>query len=194
MDPRGWTGWQLLYGIEYTLGGKNVFSRGLSRGAPARFYRSRTIHARKPGWTRLQVWSRTVRTIGRARLWADPLLTSMRPASGCHVSQLNTKYDAATDSYQTAWPESGVNWERAQPLCRSRAHVQSCAGRAIRPEWSHPSSKLTRRRDRISSAEPPSVGEVELWRRAPPRPMGAIIRVFQSRGIRLDSLAAVCSR
>lgn len=43
--------------------------------------------------------------------WTDPLFTFNTACYSCHVSQLQTNYDSATDSYQTTWREPGINCE-----------------------------------------------------------------------------------
>jgi tetratricopeptide (TPR) repeat protein len=43
--------------------------------------------------------------------WTDPEFTFNTSCHGCHVSQLSSNYDAATDSYRTTWAEPGINCE-----------------------------------------------------------------------------------
>ncbi len=43
--------------------------------------------------------------------WTDPFYTFNTSCHGCHVSQLSTNYDPATDTYHTTWSEPGINCE-----------------------------------------------------------------------------------
>jgi Tfp pilus assembly protein PilF len=43
--------------------------------------------------------------------WTDALYTFNTSCYSCHVSQLQTNYDAATDTYHTTWREPGINCE-----------------------------------------------------------------------------------
>jgi tetratricopeptide (TPR) repeat protein len=56
--------------------------------------------------------------------WTDPLLTFNTSCHGCHVSQLKSNYDFATDSYSTVWAEPGINCE----TCHGPAeeHLRVC--------------------------------------------------------------------
>lgn len=48
---------------------------------------------------------------GRGLTWRDPAFTFNTSCHGCHVSQLSTNYDPATDSYSSTWTEPGINCE-----------------------------------------------------------------------------------
>jgi tetratricopeptide (TPR) repeat protein len=43
--------------------------------------------------------------------WRDRMLTFNTSCYGCHVSQIETNYDPANDSYRTTWREPGINCE-----------------------------------------------------------------------------------
>jgi tetratricopeptide (TPR) repeat protein len=43
--------------------------------------------------------------------WTDRMFTFNTSCLGCHVSQLATNYDLASDTYQTVWLEPGINCE-----------------------------------------------------------------------------------
>ena len=43
--------------------------------------------------------------------WTDPLYTFNTACYSCHVSQLQTNYDLASDTYHTTWREPGINCE-----------------------------------------------------------------------------------
>lgn len=57
--------------------------------------------------------------------WRDPAFTFNASCHGCHVSQLETNYDPATDSYRTTWAEPGINCETCHGP--ARAHNEACA-------------------------------------------------------------------
>ncbi|RJR33395.1 MAG: ammonia-forming cytochrome c nitrite reductase subunit c552, partial [Deltaproteobacteria bacterium] len=56
--------------------------------------------------------------------WRDPLLTFNTACHSCHVSQLASNYDLASDTYHTVWAEPGINCE----TCHGPAaeHVRVC--------------------------------------------------------------------
>ena len=43
--------------------------------------------------------------------WRDRSLTFNTSCYGCHVSQIETNYNPANDSYHTTWREPGINCE-----------------------------------------------------------------------------------
>jgi tetratricopeptide (TPR) repeat protein len=57
--------------------------------------------------------------------WRDAAYTFNTSCHGCHVSQLQTNYDAATDSYRTTWAEPGINCETCHGP--AKAHNDACA-------------------------------------------------------------------
>jgi len=56
--------------------------------------------------------------------WTDAAFTFNTSCHSCHVSQLQTNYDIATNSYRTTWAEPGINCE----TCHGPAgeHVRVC--------------------------------------------------------------------
>lgn len=56
--------------------------------------------------------------------WTDRAYTFNTSCYSCHVSQLSTNYDLASDSYHTVWAEPGINCE----TCHDAAgeHVRVC--------------------------------------------------------------------
>ncbi len=56
--------------------------------------------------------------------WTDSAYTFNTACFACHVSQLSTNYDAATDSYNTVWSEPGINCETCHGPCSE--HVRVC--------------------------------------------------------------------
>jgi tetratricopeptide (TPR) repeat protein len=57
--------------------------------------------------------------------WRDPAYTFNTSCHGCHVSQLETNYEPATDSYRTSWAEPGINCETCHGP--AKAHNDVCA-------------------------------------------------------------------
>lgn len=114
------------YRIQQVLGGKNVYylltplERGRLQVLPVAFD------------VRRREWFNTTASMVRhftdqpdaALDWREQPLTFNTSCYGCHVSQLSTNYDLATDSYHTAWMEPGVNCE----TCHGPAaeHVRVC--------------------------------------------------------------------
>ncbi len=102
--------------IDYVLGGKNVyyFLTPLSKGRLQTLPIAYDVHRR--------VWFDTaasgVRHFPGEREgtdapvdWTDWRYTFNTACHGCHVSQLATNYDAASDSYRTVWREPGIACE-----------------------------------------------------------------------------------
>jgi tetratricopeptide (TPR) repeat protein len=118
-DKGGWIveqgggGDERRYSIEQALGGKNVYyfltplERGHLQVLPLAFDMrtktwmdatlSMTMHENVPH--------------GQPVTWRDRTLTFNTSCYGCHVSQIETNYDPANDSYQTTWREPGINCE-----------------------------------------------------------------------------------
>ncbi len=101
------------YPIAHVMGGKNTYylltpmERGRLQVLPLAF----DVHSRK--W--YDVAASGVRMHGegpQAPLpWTDPAFTFNTSCYGCHASQIQTNYDAATDSYHTTWKSPGINCE-----------------------------------------------------------------------------------
>src|SRR5690606_41135206 len=56
--------------------------------------------------------------------WRDRMYTFNTSCYSCHVSQLSTNFDLATDTYQTQWKEPGINCETCHGP--SAEHVRVC--------------------------------------------------------------------
>ncbi|MFC1760836.1 tetratricopeptide repeat protein [Planctomycetota bacterium] len=102
------------YKIEHVLGGKNVYYFL----APWQGGRLQTLPVAYNVNT--ETWYDTAASGVRhfpgaeqdsAVHWTDPLYTFNTSCYDCHVSQLATNYDRATDSYNTVWAEPGINCE-----------------------------------------------------------------------------------
>jgi tetratricopeptide (TPR) repeat protein len=65
--------------------------------------------------------------------WTDPELTFNTSCHGCHVSQLSSNYDVATDAYRTTWAEPGINCETCHGPGEEHIRVAAQAGPAKAP-------------------------------------------------------------
>ena len=118
---------EATYPIVHVLGGKNVFyflsptERGRLQTLPVAY------DVRRREW--YDTAASGVRhfhdgTPDEAIHWTDPLYTFNTACYRCHVSQLATNYDPATDTYRTVWAEPGINCE----VCHGPGteHVRVC--------------------------------------------------------------------
>ena len=124
------------YRIEQVMGGKNVYffltelDRGHLQVLPIAY------DVRKKEW--YDTTGSMLRHFSHEQdepvEWEDRLLTFNTSCFNCHVSQLATNYDAATDSYNTIWAEPGINCE----TCHEGAseHIRVCreAPEGVTPE------------------------------------------------------------
>jgi tetratricopeptide (TPR) repeat protein len=101
------------YPIEYTLGGKDIYyfltalARGRLQVLPLAFdVGTKTWMDATMSMTMHESVAR-----GRPLPWRDRALTFNTSCYGCHVSQIETDYDPADDSYRTTWREPGINCE-----------------------------------------------------------------------------------
>ena len=111
------------YPIAHAMGGKILYyfltplGRGRLHLLPVAY------DVREKAW--IDTMASMVRHVAdRPVHWTDPLLTFNTSCHGCHVSQLETNYDADTDSYRTTWAEPGINCE----ACHGSAveHIRVC--------------------------------------------------------------------
>jgi len=101
------------YPIEQALGGKNVYyfltplERGHLQVLPLAFdMRAKTWMDATMSMTMHEGVSHE-----QPVAWRDRTLTFNTSCYGCHVSQIETNYDPANDSYLTTWREPGINCE-----------------------------------------------------------------------------------
>ncbi len=117
-DKGGWivessTAGEHRYPIELTLGGKNVFyflttlDHGYLQVLPLAYQ----VKDKKWMDATLSMTMHEGQMRGQPVDWRDRALTFNTSCYGCHVSQIDTNYDAATDSYHTTWREPGINCE-----------------------------------------------------------------------------------
>ena len=98
--------------VVQALGGKNVFyfltplARGRLQTLPVAYDLNT-----KEWFDTAASGVRHVPGEGRGLSWRDPAFTFNTSCHGCHVSQLETNYDPAQDSYRTTWAEPGINCE-----------------------------------------------------------------------------------
>ena len=112
------------YAIQQVLGGKYIYyflttlERGHMQVLPLAF------DVRKRAWveTTASIVTHTAGEHDQAVDWRDRMLTFNTSCFGCHVSQLATNYNAATDTYRTTWAEPGINCETCHGP--SAAHVR----------------------------------------------------------------------
>jgi tetratricopeptide (TPR) repeat protein len=117
------------YPIVQVLGGKNVAyfltlrERGFLQTLPLAFDVRRAQWISTPG----SAVRHFEGTVNEELPWTDRAYTFNTACFGCHVSQLSTNYDAASDSYRTVWSEPGINCE----TCHGPAgeHVRAFAAR-----------------------------------------------------------------
>lgn len=101
------------YPIEFALGGKNVYyfltplDRGFLQVLPLAYdVRGKTWMDSTRSMTMHENISRS-----EPVAWRDRALTFNTSCYGCHVSQIETNYVSASDSYHTRWLEPGINCE-----------------------------------------------------------------------------------
>jgi len=134
------------YPIEHVMGGKNVYyfltplDRGRLQVLPVAY------DVRRKAW--FDTTASAVRHFGDRRDepldWRDRQLTFNTSCYGCHVSQLSTNYDLASDTYRRPGPNRGST---ARPATAPGASTSACS---VRPRPGSP------RRTCGSSARSPS--------------------------------------
>ncbi len=101
------------YPIAHVMGGKNVyyFLTPLDRGRLQVLPVAYDVHKRS--W--YDVAASGVRHFSDRRDealdWTDRLYTFNTTCFNCHVSELSTNYDLASDTYHTSWAEPGISCE-----------------------------------------------------------------------------------
>jgi tetratricopeptide (TPR) repeat protein len=132
-DPKGKKN---KYPILHALGGKNVyyFLTPLERG------RLQTLPVAYD--VRTKRWFDTaasgVRHVGSGALeapinWKEWPYTFNTACFNCHVSQLSTNYDPASDTYRTTWAEPGINCETCHGPSKEHNEVMQAAPKGQTP-------------------------------------------------------------
>lgn len=102
------------YPVQWALGGKNVFyfltplEKGKLQTIPLAYDVRREKWYNNP---QSAVRHFPEGTPDEALPWKDRMYTFNTSCYGCHVSQLSTNFDLASDSYETTWREPGINCE-----------------------------------------------------------------------------------
>ena len=98
--------------------------------------------------------------------WTDRLFTFNTTCFNCHVSQLSTTYDLATDTYHTTWTEAGISCESCHgPGGDTSAPWKPSARDRRRGSQNHPHQGLhaptdERHMRHLSCQDDAAVGEV----------------------------------
>jgi cytochrome c-type biogenesis protein CcmH/NrfG len=102
------------YPIRHVLGGKNVYyfltpmDRGRLQTLPLAYdIAKKQWYDMAASGVRLHAGNPTDQPLS----WTDSLYTFNTSCYSCHVSQLQTNYDVASDTYHTTWREPGINCE-----------------------------------------------------------------------------------
>lgn len=120
------------YPIEQALGGKNVYyfltplERGHLQVLPLAF------DMRTKSWMDATLSMTMHENVPHAQpvTWRDRTLTFNTSCYGCHVSQIETNYDPATDSYHTTWREPGINCETCHGPAGKHVRLYQAAERS----------------------------------------------------------------
>jgi hypothetical protein len=126
-DPKGK---KKKYHIRYALGGKDVyyFLTPLERGRLQTVPVAYDVNARQ--W--FDTAASGVRHFGSGPpeepvKWKEWPYTFNTACFNCHVSQLSTNYDLATDTYRTTWAEPGINCETCHGPAKEHNEVMQAA-------------------------------------------------------------------
>jgi tetratricopeptide (TPR) repeat protein len=115
------------YDLVWALGGKNVFyfltsmENGKLQTVPLAFDVKTKSWYNNP---ESAVRHFPEGTPDEALPWRDRMYTFNTSCYSCHVSQLSTNFDLASDSYHTTWKEPGINCETCHGP--SAEHVRVC--------------------------------------------------------------------
>lgn len=104
------------YEVAWALGGKNVFyfltmlEKGKLQTIPLAYDVNRKIWYNNPE-SAVRHFPDSSTPEDEALPWMDRMYNFNSSCYGCHVSQLNTNFDLASDSYNSTWSEPGINCE-----------------------------------------------------------------------------------
>lgn len=100
--------------IQHVMGGKNVFyfltplERGRLQVLPLAYdIQKKQWYDMAASGVRMHIGG----PVDAPLPWTDSAFTFNTSCYSCHVSQLKTNYDVATDSYNSTWKEPGINCE-----------------------------------------------------------------------------------
>jgi tetratricopeptide (TPR) repeat protein len=108
--PRG----ERRHAIAHVMGGKNTyyFLTNLERGRLQVLPLAFDVHTK--AWYDMAASGVRMHTglpADNPLPWTDPAFTFNTSCFSCHVSQLRSNYDLASDTYRTTWKEPGINCE-----------------------------------------------------------------------------------
>ncbi|MBN1420565.1 MAG: hypothetical protein JXP34_17440, partial [Planctomycetes bacterium] len=123
------------YPIAYALGGKNVYYFLTPLGGGKLQTLPLAFDVRRREW--YDTSGSAVRHFpgapDEALDWTERPYTFNTSCYGCHVSQLSTNYDPATDTYRTTWAEAGINCETCHGPAAEHIRVCEAAGEGAKP-------------------------------------------------------------
>jgi tetratricopeptide (TPR) repeat protein len=115
------------YQATWSLGGRNVFcflvplEKGKLQTIPLAYDMNRDTWFNYP---QSAVRHFVENDVDEALPWKDRMYTFNTGCYNCHVSQLSSNFDLATDTYKTTWREAGINCETCHGP--SAEHVRVC--------------------------------------------------------------------
>jgi tetratricopeptide (TPR) repeat protein len=131
-ERQGWVeqtgpGGEKRYPIAYVMGGKNVyyFLTPLERGRLQVLPIAYDVH--KKTW--YDMAASGVRHFpdrrDEALDWTDRMFAFNTTCFNCHVTELSTNYDLATDTYHTTWSEPGISCESCHGSAKEHVRVMN---------------------------------------------------------------------
>lgn len=104
------------YPVSWALGGKNVsyylteLDNGMLQTIPLAYDHNKKIWYNNPE-SAVRHFPDHNMPADEALPWKDRMYTFNTSCYSCHVSQLETNFDVASDTYHSTWKESGINCE-----------------------------------------------------------------------------------
>lgn len=105
------------YPVQWALGGPNVYTflvpldKGKLQTIPLAYDMNRLRWFNYPESAIRHFADQEGEEADEALPWRDRMYAFNTACYNCHVSQVSSNYDLATDSYQTTWEEPGINCE-----------------------------------------------------------------------------------
>ena len=122
---------QRTFPIAHVMGGKNVYYllTPLARGRLQVLPLAYDVH--KKTW--YDMAASGVRHFpdrrDEALDWTDRMFAFNTTCFNCHVTELATNYDLATDTYHTTWSEPGISCESCHGSAKEHVRVMEAGGR-----------------------------------------------------------------
>ncbi len=120
------------YPIVWALGGKNVsyylteLDNGMLQTIPLAYDHNKKIWYNNPE-SAVRHFPDQNMPADQALPWKDRMYTFNTSCYSCHVSQLETNFDVATDSYRSTWKEPGINCETCHGPSAEHVRVMKIA-------------------------------------------------------------------